>query len=93
MRSVTRRTKIEMIYDILTACMIEQRLTHLLNLTNLNYKYAKPLIELLIKHGFLEIVAMERAGHGSEKGYKTTDKGTKEIKEIRTFYTKFKNAS
>jgi len=69
-----KRSRHEIIAQILRVCYDGASKTRLVYQANLNFKTIDPYIELLVKNGMMEIK------EGKNKVYKTTDKG-KELLE------------
>jgi predicted transcriptional regulator len=61
-----RRSRIDIIIDVLEAAVLGVNKTAVVYKTNLNFKLAEKYLELLQKQGFLE---------NTVNKYKTTDKG------------------
>lgn len=61
-----RRSRMDIIIDVLEVAVVGVNKTAVVYKTNLNFKLAEKYLELLQKHGFVENILNK---------YKTTDKG------------------
>jgi len=66
-----RRDQLDIISEILRACLAGERATHVVYKTNLNFKRFKAYAEYLVSKGFLEVLE----GRNGLKIYRTTDRG------------------
>lgn len=71
-----RRSKLEILMDILKICIDGANKTKIVYLANINFKTASPYLDQLARNGLIDV------GLNSQTKYKTTDKGIKFIENF-----------
>lgn len=76
-----KRSKDVIISQILDICLPGASKTKIVYQANLNFRTVNPYIDMLTKNGLIETL------QGSLVVYKTTEKGTKMLKDFKSIYS------
>ncbi|HOT07082.1 MAG: hypothetical protein A4E45_01254 [Methanosaeta sp. PtaB.Bin039] len=72
-----KRSRAEIVYDILTICREGANKTRIVYQANLNFRMVNPYLDLLAKNGLIDVV------QGHTTTYKTTSKGSELLERFR----------
>lgn len=77
MKKMTKRSKQEIIAQILEVCLEKSSKTRIVYQVNLNFRTINPYLQLLIKNELLDLL------EGEQKLYKTTARGESLLESIK----------